>query len=343
MIPIGAPYHPAGKLNVRSILSAAILGVVTALVVALIFWAWELSSIPTLFLITPLAQGVAIGTVLAALVGRLRLRHARLLWTLGFGCGLLSIGMIHYAHYLHFLDEMEATLAAQVEEVKADADLTPERQEAILAAIGTRSGAVGDFVLRQETGHTGFVGFLILRSQAGSQLGKHTIKGPGVWVLWGFEALMVAGIASSMTKVRTKDPFCGDCGDWCSKQRAPIELLSQDAPTLADAVLADDLEAATEALQQPVDPERHKRDAARVTLHSCPHCDQAFADVEGYTIDFDGTTTTTRTLSYLKLIRISPAMAVLLRNPPPAVLVPADGEDLEPIDNEDDEAGDVEA
>ena len=75
MIPVGQSYRSEGKIDARAILSATVLGVMTALGVAFLVWAWELSPIPTLVLLTPLVQGFVIGLVLVFLIGRLKLRH----------------------------------------------------------------------------------------------------------------------------------------------------------------------------------------------------------------------------------------------------------------------------
>ena len=103
--------------------------------------------------------------------------------------------------------------------------------------------------------------------------------------------------------------------------------MSESAAELADAVLADDLDRAAEALGQPVDPEQLKRDATRVSLHSCPCCDQTFASVSGYRIEFDGENTFTTTEAYFKLVRISPEMKALPRKPPHSAITEGEPDD----------------
>ena len=61
MIPVGQPYVPAGALDARSVLITTILGTTAAVIAAALVWVWEWSPIPTLLILTPLLQGLAVG------------------------------------------------------------------------------------------------------------------------------------------------------------------------------------------------------------------------------------------------------------------------------------------
>jgi len=328
MVPVGHNYRPEGKLDARSALSATILGVVTAIFAALVVWAWELSPVPTLVIITPLLQGLLIGLVLAFVIGRLRLRHPNLLGAIGLLCGLSSVGLVHYGHYLHFLDEVGNRYKAQVE---ADDDLSPEKKAELLGRVAHGSGEVADEFLVAKTGHSGFLGSMIYRGEVGVTIKRVALTGWGVWILWGVEALAVALVAGALARSRAAEPFCEDCGDWCSKARAPIELAGESARPFAEAVHVDDLQSVALWLREPVDPESIKQDGTRATLHSCGGCDQTFVDVESYLITTKKKKTETKTTSMLKQVRISPEMTALLRQPPSATstsTLPAEAEDL---------------
>jgi len=320
MIPVGQAYRPEGQVDARSLLSATILGVVTALFAAIVVWAWELSPIPTLVILTPLMQGFVIGIVLTLLIGRLKLRHPKLMAVVGFACGLASVGLIHYAHHLHFLDQFATEYKAFVQ---ANDRLTPEEKREALQAADNNANDAADEFLEGKTGHRGFLGSTLFRSQVGVRIKSAELTGWGVGILWGIEALMVAVVAGVMAYSRASAPFCEDCGDWCSKSPAAIELAGEAAGALGDAVRANDHQQVTQLLGQPVDAEAIQQHGTRAALHSCGGCDQTFADVESYRIKKKKGKPETTTTSVAKQVRISPEMLALLR-PRPAVAGPVE-------------------
>ncbi len=130
MTSIGQPYRPAGTLDLRSILITTILGVTAAVIGAAVFWLWEWSPIPTLVVLTPIIQGLCVGGVMAFAVGRLRMRNHRLIATVGFTCGLLSITLVHYGHYLSMVTAAAGDLrerVAQDKTIPEDAASGPAR------------------------------------------------------------------------------------------------------------------------------------------------------------------------------------------------------------------------
>ncbi len=316
MVPVGQMYRPEGTINLRSILSATILGVMTAIGAAFAVWFWELSPIPTLVILTPLIQGVGIGLVLAWLIGRLKLRHPKLMTTVGFLCGLGSVGLVHYAHYLHFLDQAGTQYEAMI---AADDDLAPAQKAELLANKAQGSAKLADLVLVKNTGRSGFLGSMLLRADQGVQIKRMSVSGWGLWILWGVEALMVAGVASLLAHGRAATPYCEDCGTWCSKTLSPVVLAGAAAGPFAAALQADDQNAVANLIDQPTDTEALDMHRIRTNLHSCSDCDQSFADIETHETKLKKGKTETSTTNVLKLIRVSPAMTSLLRGP---VMVP---------------------
>jgi hypothetical protein len=153
MIPIGQAYSPAGVLDARSILITSILGVSAGVAGAALVWVWELSPIPTLVILTALLQGAAIGWAMSFAVGRLRIRNPRIVATVGFVCGLLSVGLVHYGHYLH----MVSTTAGQMRsDIAEDQKIAEGERQAILAQIDADPSRAVSAMLLEQTGHSGF-------------------------------------------------------------------------------------------------------------------------------------------------------------------------------------------
>ena len=191
MIPVGQPYRPAGTLDARSILITTILGVTAAVIGAAVVWLWEWSPIPTLVVITPIVQGAGVGAVMAFAVGRLRMRNPRLVATVGFACGLLSIVLVHYGHYIR----MVTAAAGECGRVAQDKAMPEGERQAILAQLDADPAAFIDPMLVRKTGHSGFLGSLVLRNQQGIW-SRATVTGTFLWILWGVEALIVAVMAA---------------------------------------------------------------------------------------------------------------------------------------------------
>jgi hypothetical protein len=148
MIPIGQPYRPAGALDARSILITSILGTTAAVIGAALVWLWEWSPIPTLVLLTPILQGLAVGAVMSFAVGRLRMRNPRIVATVGFVCGVLSIGLVHYGHYLHMVSAIPAQLRT---EIAQDKTIPEDERQSILAKLDADPGQIVNAMLVEQT------------------------------------------------------------------------------------------------------------------------------------------------------------------------------------------------
>src|SRR6185312_14543370 len=170
----------AGTLDVRSILITVILGTTAAVIGAAIVWLWEWSPIPTLVILTPIIQGVGIGLVMTFVVERLRMRNPKLVGTVGFACGLLSILLVHYGHYLHLV----TTVADEVRtELAQDKSIPEAKRSEILARLDEDPAAFVNPLLKMKTGHSGFIGSLIIRNEQGVRLKNSPVSGMFLWIL----------------------------------------------------------------------------------------------------------------------------------------------------------------
>jgi hypothetical protein len=313
MIPVGQHYRASGPINLRLILSTLILGTVTACAAALAVWAWESSPIPTLLILTPILQGLLIGVVLGLVIGRLKLRNVFILSFMGFICGLTSVGLVHVGHHIRFVKSVVEALPGQLQ---SDETITPEQKAQMLAFANKEPYKFVDQILKDQTDYPGLAGSLIWRAQQGVEIKNTRLEGWAVGVLWGIEALMVAGAAAYMAKNRAAKPFCEDCDEWCVEKTGGIILSDAAGPPLA-SVLTNDDPAGFVALRDkalPFDPKTR----AGTTLHSCPGCDQTFADVWVKIEKTKGNKTETTTKAILTHVRVSPEMLELLRNEKPA-------------------------
>ncbi len=271
MTAVGQTYRASGPIDVRSILTTTILGAVVAVVGAGVVWLWEISPIPTLVLLTPILQGAVVGGALGFMIGRLHLRNPRLVGFVGFLCGLLSITLVHYGHHLHLVGQIAENLREQA------AGAPPEERDAILKELDAHPTEVVDQVLLRATGHSGFLGTMMLRNEQGVMIKNSTVNGGGLWALWGFEALLVAGAAGAIAGSRAGQPYCEDCHAWHVKSAEVLTVGGGHAEGLVQALRDDapDRLDGFRAQAHEVDPTTQ----AVVDLHSCPGCDTTFADV----------------------------------------------------------------
>lgn len=311
MVPVGQHYHPSGRLDLRSVAIMLILGTMTAVITAFVMWLWEISPIPQLLIVTPILQGLMIALALGFIVRRLQVRNPMLVGVIGFFCGALSIALVHYGHYRIMVHEADAQAR---EEVESSPNIPPDAKAKILQAINEHPGAFLDDFLFAQTKHTGFLGSMHFRAEQGISISHHgaggaPIKGIGVWILWGVEALFVAGMAAAAA-AKAAEPFCEECADWCQKAGDIAVLPGGLAEPLATALREDNPAQVNTLRTTP--PEDPGKGMATVSIHSCPHCDQAFADIAVRVQK--GRETSTKWV--LKKLRISPEMAATLRTPP---------------------------
>src|SRR5579864_924861 len=99
MVPVGQHYQASGRLDLRSIAIMLILGTVTAALAALVMWLWEISPVPQILIVTPILQGLMVALALGFMIRRLQVRNPWLAAWIGFLCGALSVGLVHYGHY----------------------------------------------------------------------------------------------------------------------------------------------------------------------------------------------------------------------------------------------------
>jgi hypothetical protein len=307
MIPVGQPYRAAGTLDAKSLLITAILATTAAVLGAAAVWLWELSPIPTLLILTPLIQGAGVGAVMAFAIGRLRLRNPRTVAVVAFLCGLFSNGLVHYGHYLHLVS---VTATQLKDEVALDKSMPEEKRAELLARLEAAPATIVDSILAQETQHSGFVGSLFLRNRQGITIKSSAVTGTMLWIVWAAEALLVAIIASVIAAERAARPFCEDCGYWCEKHADLFAIPATAADSLVQAVRESDHSQIARLRSSPLPDSGSSTVGA--TLHSCPACDQSFADVSHRIVKKKET----KVKVLLKQHRVSPEVVDIIRSGP---------------------------
>ena len=309
MVPVGQTYIPSGAFSFRGLLTALILGGWAAAICAGLICLWEISPIPTLVFLTPIAQGVGVSLALAFVIAKMKIRNAKAAGAIGLACGLLCVILQHCGHYAHFVYQTRDALRAQVlDDFKTPA---PIRQSVREGLTNRPFHSVDEMVLIPETGSRGLLGSLKWRAQAGVTIKGGAVTGGGVWALWGFEALIVVLAASVLAAGVALTPFCEDCHRWCEKRPgAGGELAGDLADPLAIALRDDDPAIVRTLKGSP--PDGLVPGATHVTLMGCPSCDLTFADVDHKVPQKKGV----NNIKKASRVRISPEMADALQAAP---------------------------
>ena len=183
---------PAAITFPLALLVIAAGGTLTGLVVG------GVGSICYLAFVFPIIMGVAGGKLVAAATRLAGIRNIRQIVLLAVLAALVVYGSQHYGRYL-------ALLARTAFEYTGIADLP-------LAKI------LVDLAMLEETGHPGFLGYMLLRAQDGLSIGRFysdsgLALGPLLtWLYWAMEFAGILAIAVYMGKNQPVIPVCDSCG-----------------------------------------------------------------------------------------------------------------------------------
>ena len=252
-------YVPSGRGGPVAI--AAVLGVALVSGVAVGAFEGAIDKWFSLFLVFPALIGLAAGGGAVWMVQRQRLRAPLLALVLGAAGGAAGYLAIHVVDYARFRSDIGGAYSGQ----------NPQASEA-------ETAAAIDEILVEETGESGFRGFLEIAARNGVSI-KHmgasdkglALTGTGAWLLWLGELLVAAGIAGFMARGRAKEPFCEACEVWYGPEQT-LAIGGSGEKLAHRAVLAafdsGDLDAAAGALAVPPTP----RGNFVLTASTCPQC-----------------------------------------------------------------------
>jgi hypothetical protein len=184
--------HPKASLKGILLLFAALVpaGIVIGALASLI------GRFVYLIVFFPLAMGAAAGVVIKAIAMREKIRSAVVLIAAGVFSAVLIFGSMHYFDYV----------------------IAQEGQ----AAPSEKVQAFIDYALIEETGSSGFVGYVLLEAREGvsiSRVGTGSSDsginlGRLTWLYWLVELVLIGWMSVASSYKLTKDLFCEHCGTW---------------------------------------------------------------------------------------------------------------------------------
>jgi hypothetical protein len=259
-------YRATGRVEVGGVILSLAGGVIAALIAAGIAMAWMLSPLPNWLILPMVAQGAAVGGVLAWLFKRYHFRSPAGGAAIGILCGLLSATAFHAGLYVRNVYAVRDELVADVE------GRAKELGEATASQIngGIRAHPFRIFdqvVLLPAVRRGGFTGYMIHR-------------GPRIWALALGQAALVTWLAMKLGRHSASRPFCEDCQQWYNLPYNAAVLPADLGGSLALAVESDDPSNVMELHRAALkfSPNLGNR-CAIARLYTCPGCKKRLVDV----------------------------------------------------------------
>lgn len=200
------PYVPSNRVPVIGYLALVIAALAGGLAVgALTYFVSRQFYLVILF---PLIIGALAGACIYGGVQLGRVRSPLIAMLFGVLAALATYGTYHYLTYaIGFYGDLQ-------DEFKAQFDLELSDEDA---------QELGDTILQEETGATGIFAYMELTARDGitfSDAGRPTtqtdptIKGVAVWIYWGIELLLIAGVAAGIGRLRAREPYSESGQKW---------------------------------------------------------------------------------------------------------------------------------
>lgn len=253
-------YKPSGKFSLPGMLLTLMAGIGTAVIAGLVFYLVGSvipCGIPFLF---PVLLGIAVGIVTMELGSRVgRCRNQVLAISIAVIAGIVAGSSEHIIDYARFRLNVFNSIAT-------------EAPQASLQSINS----VIDQWLRDETGHPGFIGFMLLKTTSdsieiiplyyGAAIGGFRLTGPFLVLYWLFELLTVTGLAGFMNRSYSLEPYCEQCNAW-RKCKVPVVGSVDRIDEAVEALQRREITAAVRALGT-----HSEGDIARLEMELCPVC-----------------------------------------------------------------------
>lgn len=153
----------------------------------------------------PIALGINSGKTIAEAVERAKIRK---MWQIVFLSVLSAAaiyGTFHYSRYIGF-------------QVKASMELFSSLDEAIEEKNLKITKAFLDYAFTEETGHSGFLGYILFEAKQGVSIGRLSRSssfdlGPILtWLYWLMEFGIILGLTIQKSIPVTGKPVCDSCG-----------------------------------------------------------------------------------------------------------------------------------
>ncbi|HET9911443.1 MAG TPA: hypothetical protein VFQ13_06095 [Anaerolineales bacterium] len=166
-----------------------------------------------LIIVFPALMGVAAGFFINSIVVKEKIRSTFVLVATAIFSAILIFGSMHFFDYLQFRNSAAKEIQAQV--ISESGEAAPD--ENVQAYI--------DYVLVEETGFSGFIGFFLLEAKEGISISRVGVGGSDnginlgalTWLYWLAEMGFIGWMSVAPSYKLTKDLFCEHCDTWVAE------------------------------------------------------------------------------------------------------------------------------
>ena len=210
------PYQPSNKVTnagfrwllLSSVVGGTVIGTATYLISRLFY----------LIVLFPIGMGMLGGGAVALAVHKGKVRNPTIATLFGLLTGLILYGSMYGADYWQF----KQTASQEIAKNSSPGD-------------GTQNDRLIDSFLQEQTGSSGFIGYVKYKAQLGVSIGRFGSKGAnlgetGTWIYWLIEFAAIEIIIAFLARSAASEAFCESCNEWYkSKERVgDVELQSRE-------------------------------------------------------------------------------------------------------------------
>jgi hypothetical protein len=225
-----APSQGFAILAASSLVSGVAIGGATAFISKFIYF----------IVLFPLGMGFATGSILGFAVKKGKIRSPITALGLGLLGGLVTYGSLMYGHYMNFQQET-ATVMEREYNVR---DKSAANEQI-------------NVFLQQETGSSGFVGFLKMSAKEGTSISRGSSKlklnDTFTYLLWLIELGIVGFLAASIPFKSASEPFNEEGNEWYGAIKLVGSATEESRDELIRLLNMDDIAGASALLSSQTD------------------------------------------------------------------------------------------
>lgn len=201
---------PRPQQGIMILIGWTLLVVIGALVVGFVVGVFS-HLIYIVFLI-PLVMGINNGKMITDVIQRAKVRTVSGLVVLAVLSAVVMYGAFHYTRYLGFVVQASFEIFDGFSEATDEGNLLVAK-------------AFADYALQEETGHSGFVGYMLYRASEGVSISRLTRSsglnlGPALtWLYWLVEFGIILGLTIQKGRKLISASFCEYCGNWYGREK----------------------------------------------------------------------------------------------------------------------------
>jgi hypothetical protein len=257
-------YVPSQRIGSwASLLVVLVGGMLAAAIGAGLSMFWLVKRLPGSEFTMMGLHAVVVAVALIWLCRKAKFRNPSMALAIGIICGIASVVFFHYGLYVRNVLSFRDAALAEYATWKIDHSIPLYTQ--LVAGVKAHPFAMFDrIIIQPKTGHTGFVGYAILRA-------------PEVGFIAILQVGAVALVAVCMTWLPMSTPFCESCKVWFNKPFNITVIRGPWVRNLAAAVESDDAVAVRQVISD-AQGELESR-MAIAQCYKCPSCGTRLVEV----------------------------------------------------------------